>query len=126
MRAGRIILIAVPVVLALAVAGAKLQGTIRFGGSAVSQIRQRADIFLQGVERGLALTQNLVFPGKQLAAEILFLPRIHKVLVLAGTIPLRQLDLGFKCAHTTASMTLTPLPMSAAENIGATHQVNDA
>jgi len=50
--------------LALTVPGTKLQRSVCFGRGAVSKVGKRADIFLQGKERGLALSQYLVFPWK--------------------------------------------------------------
>src|SRR5262245_42858362 len=64
--------------LALAVAGAQLNGAVGLRGGAVGQIRMIDVLLLQRLQGELRLAQNLVFPGQELGPEILLLPVVHK------------------------------------------------
>src|SRR5262249_44443867 len=68
--------------LALPVAGAQLDRSVRFRGCAVGQIRVVLVLSLEMRQGLLGFLQDVLFPGEQLFPEILPLPLIHERLAI--------------------------------------------
>src|SRR4029079_9617397 len=68
--------------LALAVAGAKLNGPVSFGGGPIGEIGMVLVLFLEVQERFLSLFEDLLFPAQQSGAEIVTLALVHKRLFI--------------------------------------------
>src|SRR5262252_8234751 len=75
--------------LALAIAGAKLDGAVGLGGGAIGEIGMIDILFLQRLQREFRLPQNLVLPRQQLGAEIIALPVVHERLFFGRPVVLQ-------------------------------------
>src|SRR3954465_4832679 len=75
--------------LALAVAGAQLDGAVGLRGGAVGEVGVIDVLFLQRLQRDPRLPQDLVFPGQQLGAEVIALALVHERLFFGRPIVLQ-------------------------------------
>ena len=78
--------------LALAIAGAKLDGPVGFGGCPVGEVRVIGAFFRKVVEGLARLAQDLVLPCDQLGPELGPLPGVHELFVFRGNI-VRKIDI---------------------------------
>ena len=74
--------------LALAVAGAQLDGAVGFGRRAVGEVGMILVFFLQMLQRFLGFLENIFPPREQLRAEILALALVHERLFIGRPIVL--------------------------------------
>src|SRR4029450_6347964 len=75
--------------LALAVAGAQLDGAVGFRRGTVGEIGVIDVLLLQRLQGEVRLAQNLVFPGQKLGPEIILLPVVHERLFFGRPVVLQ-------------------------------------